>query len=316
MKRVFSACVGLALGLAAAGQCLGIVTNDRLYRLGEQDVPPAGALLPGDNPTVDGGTDMADASKIGVTFYYGQAGFGGLVPLGLVPGSTFSMEFSNVDSRYVAAAALVGVTENFGMEVYIQVSPGVTEGRVFYNGGGGTPLPLEPPIRGYGLGVHGGLYSAFLPGSPCADSICQTPVPAVPGMPVEMALVNSGAAQFDVYIQRTLVLSVPVPAVSPVATDVLALGNFIGNQSPPDFAGVLDEARVFEFAPGEFDPFTDLGAAAAGVGFGAVPGQANCHGQGVSTLANQFRGIRAAASALGFSSVPALHQAIRAFCQG
>jgi hypothetical protein len=132
-----------------------------------------------------------------------------------------------------------------------------------------------------------------------------------------MALVNSGGTQFDVYVQRMLVLSVPVPAVVlPAAGDVLAMGNFDGNQSPPNFAGVLDEARVFEFGPGEFDPLTDLGAAAAGVGFGAVPGQAKCHGQGVSTLANQFGGLPSAASRLGFPSVPALHNAIRMFCQG
>jgi hypothetical protein len=205
MNRLISACVGLALGLAAVGQCQGTVTNDPLYRLGEQDVPPAGALLPGDNPTVDGGTDMADASKVGLALDYGQAGFGGLVPLGLVPGSTFSMEFTNVDSRYVAPAAAVGVSENFGIEVYIELSPGITEARAFYNGGGGAPF--EPLIRGYGLGVHGGLYSAFLPGRLCPDSICQTTVAALPGMPVEMVLVNSSGAQFDVYIQRILVLT-------------------------------------------------------------------------------------------------------------
>jgi hypothetical protein len=316
MNRLFSACIGLALGLAATEQCQGIVTNHRLHRLGEQDVPPAGALLPGDNPTVDGGTDLVDASKVGLTFYYGQPGFGGPpVPLGLVPGSTFSMEFTNVDSRYVAPAALVGVSENFGLEVYIQVSAGITEGRAFSNGDVGVPFGTL--TRGYGLGVHGGQYSAFLPGSGCVDSICPTPVAALPGVPVEMALVNVDGTQFDVYIQRTLVLSVSVPAViPPVATDVLAMGNFVGNQAPPNFAGVLDEARVFDFAPGQFDPHTDLGAAAAGVGFGAVPGQANCHGKSVSTLANQFGGLRGAASALGFPSVPALHDAIRAFCQG
>lgn len=312
MKRLFSV---LVLSLLAAGQCLAAVTNDRFYHLGEQDLPPAAALLPGDDPTVDSGMDMADASKVGLTFYYGQLGFGGAVPLGLVPYSTFAMEFTNIDSRYIAPVALGGISENFGMEAYIQVSAGVTEGRVFYNGGDG--FPLEPLVRGYGLGVHGGLYSAFLPGSLCPGSICQTPIAVVPGTPVEMALVNSGGTQFDVYVQRMLVLSVPVPAVVlPAAGDVLAMGNFGGNQSPPNFAGVLDEARVFEFGPGEFDPLTDLGAAAAGVGFGAVPGQAKCHGQGVSTLAKQFGGLPSAASGLGFPSVPALHNAIRMFCQG
>jgi len=46
-----------------------------------------------------------------------------------------------------------------------------------------------------------------------------------------------------------------------------------------------------------------------------TPGRANCHGKSVSTLAHQFGGLDAAASALGFSSVDALHDAFKAFCE-
>ena len=46
-----------------------------------------------------------------------------------------------------------------------------------------------------------------------------------------------------------------------------------------------------------------------------TPGQANCHGKTVSALATQFRGLDAASSALGFSSVAALQDAIRVFCE-
>jgi hypothetical protein len=46
-----------------------------------------------------------------------------------------------------------------------------------------------------------------------------------------------------------------------------------------------------------------------------TPGQANCHGKSVSALAKQFRGIHAAASALGFSSVAALQDGLKAFCE-
>ena len=45
-----------------------------------------------------------------------------------------------------------------------------------------------------------------------------------------------------------------------------------------------------------------------------TPGQANCHGKTVSGLAHQFRGMEAAASALGASSVGALQDAINLFC--
>jgi hypothetical protein len=50
--------------------------------------------------------------------------------------------------------------------------------------------------------------------------------------------------------------------------------------------------------------------------FAGTPGQANCYGRSVSALARQFRGLNAAAAALGFPSVPALQNAILAFCGG
>jgi YVTN family beta-propeller protein len=50
--------------------------------------------------------------------------------------------------------------------------------------------------------------------------------------------------------------------------------------------------------------------------FAGTPGKANCHGQSVSALAKQYGGLNAAASALGFSSIGALQNAILAFCGG
>jgi hypothetical protein len=50
--------------------------------------------------------------------------------------------------------------------------------------------------------------------------------------------------------------------------------------------------------------------------FAGTPGQANCYGRSVSALARQFRGLNAAAAALGFPSVGALQNAILAFCGG
>jgi hypothetical protein len=50
--------------------------------------------------------------------------------------------------------------------------------------------------------------------------------------------------------------------------------------------------------------------------FAGTPGTPNCRGESVSALARQFGGLDAAASALGFPSVEALQDAIRAFCEG
>ena len=298
MKRLRSFLIALALSMAVAGPILGTVLNHRLYRLGEND-PVAAIGLPGDDPTIDSGADLVPAAKTGLEFY----------GPGVPATSSLAMEFTNVDSRYTAAAALGGVVQDFGMEAYVLVGPGVAEARAFYNGSGGTPL--ETLTHGYGLGVHNGFYSAFVGGA-----IFMT-VPVVPGQPVEMALVNrsvSGGTEFDFYVQRQLVLSIPnLPIAPALATDLLSMGNFVGNFSPPAFSGVVDEARVFTFDPGAFDPTTDLGAAAAA--FAGTPGQANCHGTSISALARQFGCLDAAASALGFESVQALQDAIREFCR-
>jgi hypothetical protein len=50
--------------------------------------------------------------------------------------------------------------------------------------------------------------------------------------------------------------------------------------------------------------------------FAGTPGEANCNGQSVSVLARQFGGLNNAAAALGFPSVQALQDAIKAFCEG
>lgn len=46
-----------------------------------------------------------------------------------------------------------------------------------------------------------------------------------------------------------------------------------------------------------------------------APGQANCHGQTVSAMAQQFGGIDASASTLGYFSTDALQDGITVFCQ-
>ena len=46
-----------------------------------------------------------------------------------------------------------------------------------------------------------------------------------------------------------------------------------------------------------------------------TPGQANCHGQTISAMAEEFTGIDASASTLGYSSVDALQDGVTAFCK-
>jgi hypothetical protein len=48
--------------------------------------------------------------------------------------------------------------------------------------------------------------------------------------------------------------------------------------------------------------------------FAGTPGSPNCHGTSVSALANQYGGLDAAATALGYSNVQALQDAVTTYC--
>jgi uncharacterized repeat protein (TIGR03803 family) len=90
-------------------------------------------------------------------------------------------------------------------------------------------------------------------------------------------------------------------------TDVLladANGNLFGTTM---YGGAYGKGTVFEI--------TGSGFVVPGT-FAGMPGRANCHGQSVSALARQFKGLNAAAAALGFVSVGTLQDAILAFCGG
>jgi len=244
---------GLTLVTAIASSPVGVyavVVDVRLYRLGEAD-PGALPLAPGNPVTVDS-VGGVNASKVGLTTYNGMSSGGGPpVGIGIAPGSTMSMQFQNVDSRY-QAPVVGGLVDNFGMEAYIQPMT-TSDARPFYNGGDGTPL--DPLTDGFGLTISGGQYVGLLGG---VASI-PTGVPAIPGKAVEMALVRDSGV-FTVYINDIAKGSLPAASIPVLATDMLSIGNF--NATPVGFAGVVDEARVFTFAPGAFNAATDLGGAA------------------------------------------------------
>ena len=50
--------------------------------------------------------------------------------------------------------------------------------------------------------------------------------------------------------------------------------------------------------------------------FAGTPGQANCHGQSIAVLAQQYGGLEGAVAALAFPDVPTLQSAVAAFCAG
>ena len=111
-----------------------------------------------------------------------------------------------------------------------------------------------------------------------------------------------------------LFLSAPKPVVSPGTAIAGDLQAWIRNSDlAPDWLRIGTDIINNTTPPPTFNmTFSLTGNTVPEVG---TPGQANCHGESVSGLAAQFGSINAAASALGFSSVQALQDSFRAFCE-
>jgi hypothetical protein len=111
-----------------------------------------------------------------------------------------------------------------------------------------------------------------------------------------------------------LFLSAPKPVVSPGTAIAGDLQAWIRNPDlAPDWLRIGTDIINNTTPPPTFNmTFSLTGNTVPEVG---TPGQANCHGESVSGLAAQFGSINAAASALGFSSVQALQDSFRAFCE-
>jgi hypothetical protein len=110
-----------------------------------------------------------------------------------------------------------------------------------------------------------------------------------------------------------LYLSAPRPIVPPGTPFVGDLQAWIRNSDlKPDWLRIGTDIIDGNPSPTFNMTFSLKGETIPGAG---TPGQANCHGQSVSAVARQFGGVPAAASALGFSSVKALQDALKTFCK-
>jgi hypothetical protein len=110
-----------------------------------------------------------------------------------------------------------------------------------------------------------------------------------------------------------LYLSAPRPLVSPtpITPDLQA---WIRNaRLAPDWLRIGTDIIDAANAPGPtFNMTFSLGGNS--IPEAGIPGEPSCHGQTVAALATQFGGIKPAASTLGFSSVAALQDSFKEFC--
>jgi hypothetical protein len=110
-----------------------------------------------------------------------------------------------------------------------------------------------------------------------------------------------------------LYLSAPRPIVAPGAAIPGDLQAWIRNSRlAPDWLRIGSDIIVSPTTPTFNMTFSLSGVALQNVG---TQGQPNCHGETISDLAEQFGSVDSAAFALGFSSVQALQDAFRAFCE-
>ena len=112
-----------------------------------------------------------------------------------------------------------------------------------------------------------------------------------------------------------LYLSAPRPMVSPPATPLAQdLQAWIRNAHlAPDWLRIGTDIIDAAGANGPtFNMTFSLGGNT--IPNAGIPGEPSCHGQTVAALATQFGGMKSAAATLGFSSVAALQDSLREFC--
>jgi hypothetical protein len=114
--------------------------------------------------------------------------------------------------------------------------------------------------------------------------------PADNGGPTQTIALQSGSPAIDAIPVADCTDQASPP--SPITTDQRGL-------LPPDAGEQLCDIGAYEFQD-----------------FAGETGQANCFDESVRTLTGQFGSLDAAASALGYSSVRAIQNAISAFCKG
>ena len=190
--------------------------------------------------------------------------------------------------------------------------------------------PVSSEVSGYTINATTGALSP-IPGSPFAAG--DGPVSIAVDPTGRFAYVANegvfGASSISGYtINATTGALSPVPG-SPfpsgrgarsVAVDLTGKFAYVANSSSNNVSEYTINPTTGALTP--------IGTVAAGIGpnsvavsrlsrppFAGTPGTASCHGESVSALAEQFGGLDAAAGALGYASVQALQNAIRAFCQ-
>ncbi|NQT37124.1 MAG: LamG domain-containing protein [Planctomycetes bacterium] len=241
------------------------VTSLNLYDLGDQD-PGAAAGLDGSVSTIDSVAGQ-NLNREGLPTYVGSPP---------ATGSDLAIDFNGIDQRYRLGSTVSSLTDNFGIEAWVQTDSTGANASIAYNG--------NTSNAGWGLFRLGANYGALYGGKVAFGS-----TPAGAGNWTHVALVRqNGVSTFYSH-------GVPSGSTTGTAPNAPA-GNFAVGGNPATaaevFDGRIDQVRVFSFAPGQFNPLEDLSLDATLAQFrlgesdaGAAPG-----GAGAAVTVNEISG--------------------------
>jgi hypothetical protein len=231
---VCGAIVAVICGMAVTANAdITVLAN---YRLGESD-PGAVAGNLGNDTTVDSSgnghnlTRYTHSSPAATPTYSSDSG---------VPGGTLSMDFNAANNDAYSAPLFSTIVDNVGIQAMVKESTPST-GCIAYNGSlNGT---------GYGLYQMGGTWGFQQSGTGAA-----TTVPIVYNTWTSLAMVrDSGVTTLYVNGVATGATWTDTPGVP---TGNFSIGDTRGGVWPDGiepYNGLIDEVRMFTFAPGHFN---------------------------------------------------------------
>ena len=219
--------MALGAGMLLATRAQATVTNLVWYRLGEND-PDAS---PG---TIATNTiDFVDAHNL---IFSGPAYYSPDVSTSAVAHAGSSLSVNLQTGAFATNIIVSTLVTNFGMEAWVKPSSAAGSQVIMYNGSTAT--------SGWGIIIGVSNYMGLFGGR-----IGFGTAPVVPNVWTHVALVRDGVVS-TLYING-------MPMTTSPATPNIPAGNFALGAPPQApmsqfFTGLIDEARVFTFAPGQF----------------------------------------------------------------
>lgn len=305
-------CLGIATAAAAVWLATPASAEPFFFSTGDADGRLGALSQPANQGTLE--TETADDFILTETTTISQATIVGLIPPGTPLGNVRSVE---VEMYHVFPKDSAAPSGSVPSRVN---SPGDVEiGRATRDASLGTLSFSATPLN-----AIGSVQNTVVKGINKAPNNVTHGEGAASGEEVQIAITFDPPILLpaDHYFFRPevlvtggefLYLSAPRPIVPPGTPFVGDLQAWIRNSDlKPDWLRIGTDIIGGSPSPTFSMTFSLAGETIPEAG---TPGQANCHGKTVSAVAMQFGGFEAAAAALGYSSVNALQDALKTFCE-